>query len=62
MATPASHVFVKAKVVDWSRRKYARGCYSHPTLGAPAAHAHQPLQLPAISAFASSSQSGLLQQ
>ncbi len=62
MPTPASDVFVKAKVVDWSQRKYARGCYSHPSLGAPAAHAHQPLQLPANAAFASSSKSGLLQQ
>lgn len=34
-SSPASDVFVKAKVVDWSTRKFARGCYSHPSLGVP---------------------------
>lgn len=30
---PASDAFVKAKVVDWSQRRYALGCYSSPSLG-----------------------------
>jgi hypothetical protein len=32
---PASDAFVKAKVVDWSQRRYALGCYSSPSLGEP---------------------------
>lgn len=31
---PASDAFVKAKVVDWSQRRYALGCYSSPSMGA----------------------------
>ena len=34
---PASDAFVKAKVVDWSQRRYALGCYSSPSLGEPRA-------------------------
>ena len=30
---PATDAFVKAKVVDWSQRRYALGCYSSPSLG-----------------------------
>lgn len=33
--TPASDVFERAVVVDWSRSPYVKGCYSHPSVGAP---------------------------
>jgi hypothetical protein len=35
---PASDAFVKAKLVDWSQRRYALGCYSSPSLGEAALH------------------------